>query len=122
MFSVQLSSLIGRSLAIAFLVAVTGCQMTGQPLTITAQQLSTTDQAVPPNQIIRIKGVVVDQVPLADGAIAYELQDATGRIWVLAKQKMANQGDQIEITGKVRYLTEGDNLDSRDKVYVELES
>ncbi|HIK16066.1 MAG TPA: hypothetical protein IGS53_12385 [Leptolyngbyaceae cyanobacterium M33_DOE_097] len=122
MFSVQPSSLIGRSLAIAFLVAIAGCQMTDQPLTFTAQQLSTTDQAVSPNQIIRIKGVVVDQVPLADGAIAYELQDATGRIWVLAKQKMANQGDQIEITGKVRYLTEADNLDSRDKVYVELES
>jgi len=122
MFSAQISSTIGRSLAIALLVAITGCQVAEQPLKVTAQQLSTTAQMVQPDQVIRMKGVVVDKVPLADGAIAYELQDETGRIWVLAKQKTANQGDQIEITGKVRYFPEQNQSDGQDRVYVELES
>jgi hypothetical protein len=51
---------------------------------------------------IYLKGRVSKQVPLL-GIRAYELQDATGTIWVLTEAPDPQPGDEVVIKGKIRY-------------------
>lgn len=69
----------------------------------------TTIQAVlaHPNQhwftaTVYVKGKVSDRVPLIDGLV-YQLQDRTGKIWVLTQRTTQPVGQQILIKGKVHY-------------------
>lgn len=51
---------------------------------------------------VYLKGKVESRAPFL-GTGAYQLQDNTGSIWVLTKQTVPQTGEQMLITGLVRY-------------------
>jgi hypothetical protein len=51
---------------------------------------------------VRLQGKVVQQVPLA-GWRLYQLQDSTGKIWVLTKRKNVRLQAPVKIEGKVYF-------------------
>lgn len=51
---------------------------------------------------VYLRGKAIRQVPLVDWRV-YQLQDATGSIWVLTKNTNLRLGEQVLIKGKVRY-------------------
>ncbi|QIR35505.1 hypothetical protein HCG51_01220 [Tolypothrix sp. PCC 7910] len=51
---------------------------------------------------VYIQGKVERQVPLAK-RWAYQIDDSTGKIWVVTDQTKLAKGDQVVIKGKVRY-------------------
>jgi uncharacterized protein YdeI (BOF family) len=56
---------------------------------------------------VYLQGKVSKQVPILKGQL-YELEDSTGKIWVLSsvepgKGRRSKPGQQIRIKGKVRY-------------------
>jgi hypothetical protein len=51
---------------------------------------------------VHLKGKVGDRAPLI-GGLLYQLQDDTGKIWVLTKRTAQPSGQQIAIEGQVRY-------------------
>lgn len=51
---------------------------------------------------VYIRGKVIRQVPLVDWRV-YQLQDATGSIWVLSKKTDLKPTEQVLIKGKVRH-------------------
>ncbi|MDZ7961563.1 MAG: hypothetical protein RMY34_27405 [Aulosira sp. DedQUE10] len=51
---------------------------------------------------VYIQGKVERQVPLAK-RWAYQIDDSTGKIWVVTNQTKLAKGDQVVIKGKVRY-------------------
>ncbi len=51
---------------------------------------------------VYLQGKVENRAPFVGNA-AYQLQDATGSIWILTKQTLPQLGDEIMLKGKVRY-------------------
>lgn len=51
---------------------------------------------------VYIQGKVERQVPLLE-RWAYQINDSTGKIWVISRQSDINEGDQVVFKGKVRY-------------------
>lgn len=51
---------------------------------------------------VYIAGAVIRTVPLLKNG-AYQLQDSTGKIWILTQEKLPLKGDKIAIKGIVRY-------------------
>lgn len=70
------------------------------------------------DKIVYLRGTVGDRVPLVDGTV-YELQDSTGKVWILTKGQPPNSGEETLIKGIVRYKSI--LLDGRDQgsLYVE---
>ncbi|MFM7425693.1 MAG: hypothetical protein ACKO7W_11990 [Elainella sp.] len=63
-------------------------------------------------QTVQLQGTVGSRAPLLQGQI-YELQDETGKIWVLSPKANLQTGTSILIQGQVRYESieiEGQNL------------
>jgi hypothetical protein len=58
---------------------------------------------------VYLKGRVGDQAPFL-GTGAYQLQDATGSIWVVTQQTLPAKGDEVLMRGKAQYqsITVGD--------------
>lgn len=54
------------------------------------------------NATVYIQGKVAHRVPLLDLQV-YQLQDASGKIWVLTEQKDLQLADKVLIKGNVRY-------------------
>jgi hypothetical protein len=54
------------------------------------------------NSTVYLRGQVSDRVPLLDAQV-YQLQDATGKIWVLTDQTTPKQGDAVYIKGTVKF-------------------
>lgn len=54
--------------------------------------------------IVYIQGQVEKQAPLMK-QWAYQINDSTGKIWVVTNQKNLAKGAQVVIKGKVRYRT-----------------
>lgn len=50
---------------------------------------------------IQLQGKVGDRIPLIKAQI-YELQDNTGKIWVITTDRTLKTGDQVKIQGKIR--------------------
>lgn len=69
-------------------------------------------------KIVQVKGTVGNHAPLL-GKTAYELQDSTGRIWVLATHSIPNPGDQVVIKGKLLYQSILLNGREQGSVYLE---
>ncbi|MCU0545201.1 MAG: DNA-binding protein [Oscillatoriaceae cyanobacterium Prado104] len=70
---------------------------------------------------VYLKGKVGNRAPFVGNA-AYQLQDGTGRIWVLTKQSLPQRGDEMLLKGNVRYKSITiKNLAGRDlgEVYIE---
>jgi uncharacterized protein YdeI (BOF family) len=53
------------------------------------------------DQVIYLRGSIGRTVPLLQGTV-YELQDATGRIWVLSRNQVPKTGTEVLIRGIVR--------------------
>ncbi|HEY9769060.1 MAG TPA: hypothetical protein V6C71_11295 [Coleofasciculaceae cyanobacterium] len=51
---------------------------------------------------VYLKGKVVNLAPFLDYA-AYQIEDATGKIWVVTTQKPPEFGQPIDIKGKIQY-------------------
>lgn len=51
---------------------------------------------------VSLQGTVARQAPLLDAHL-YQLQDATGKIWVLSRKPPLQPGQSIRIQGQVRY-------------------
>ncbi|TVP58001.1 MAG: hypothetical protein EA343_22040 [Nodularia sp. (in: Bacteria)] len=51
---------------------------------------------------IYVQGKVEKQVPLVN-QWAYQINDSTGKIWVITDQPNLKEGEQVVIRGKVRY-------------------
>ena len=51
---------------------------------------------------VYLRGNVENRAPFVGNA-AYQLQDATGSIWILTKQALPQLGDELLLKGKVRY-------------------
>ncbi len=69
-------------------------------------------------QTVQLRGTVGNRAPLLQGQV-YELQDETGKIWVLSPNRDLKTGMPILIQGQVRYEAievEGQNL---GEVYIE---
>ncbi len=102
-----------------------GCRAPDAPLklpppTHTVEQLQTL-AAQTPSQVIKVhlQGAVVDWVPLAGGAIAYELQDSTGRVWVISRTEKVERGSEVSVQGTLRTVAMSENLPIQGRVYVE---
>jgi hypothetical protein len=70
----------------------------GSNVTQIAEIKSDTDQ----QRVIYIQGKVERQVPLLE-QWAYQINDSTGKIWVISRQADLKEGDQVVFKGKVRY-------------------
>ncbi|MBM0743662.1 hypothetical protein JOY44_18915 [Phormidium sp. CLA17] len=72
------------------------------------------------NSVVTVKGVVGDRVPILDGTV-YEVQDATGKIWILTKKQPPAPGQEAVITGNIRFKSIPLNGQEQGSVYVEQE-
>lgn len=70
--------------------------------------------------IVTLKGTVGDRAPLLGGTV-YELQDATGKIWVLTKGQAPEKGQEIVVKGTLRYQSIPIAGKEQGSVYVEQE-
>ncbi len=70
------------------------------------------------NSVVSVKGVVGDRVPILNGTV-YELQDSTGKIWVLTKKQPPNSEQELTITGNLRFKSIPLNGQEQGSVYVE---
>lgn len=87
------------------------------PMTIAAlKQMSTETSAH--TKIVQIKGKVGNRAPLL-GKTAYELQDSTDSIWVLATDPIPNAGDEVVIQGKLLYQSILINGKEQGSAYIE---
>jgi hypothetical protein len=78
-------------------------------------------KTVDPNSGVTIKGVVGDRVPILDGTV-YQLQDSTGKIWVLTQKQPPNPGKEVVVTGILRFKSIPLNGQEQGSVYVEQQS
>jgi hypothetical protein len=54
------------------------------------------------DRIIYLKGKVIDRVPFIDSG-SYQLQDATGTLWILTNKELPAIGAEIVIKGQIEY-------------------
>jgi hypothetical protein len=54
------------------------------------------------NSTVYLQGKVEKRAPFL-GAGAYQLQDATGSVWIITNKTLPNQGDEVTIKGDVNY-------------------
>ncbi len=64
--------------------------------------ISELQQARDANSTVYLEGTVGSRAPFL-GAGAYQLQDATGSIWVLTDRTLPLQGEEVKIKGNVAY-------------------
>lgn len=55
-----------------------------------------------PEEAIYLQGTVVNNAPFMDNG-SYQLQDATGTVWVLTNGTLPKPGDEITIKGQIEY-------------------
>ena len=70
---------------------------------------------------VYLRGKVENRAPFVGNA-AYQLQDGTGKMWILTKQPLPQLGDEVLLKGEVRYKSiTVKELANRDlgEVYVE---
>ncbi|PSB18025.1 hypothetical protein C7B65_16895 [Phormidesmis priestleyi ULC007] len=126
-------SILTRGFGLSLLVGLLGCsrpilqadetQLRPEAM-LSTLDLSTTKisdlQKQKTNFTVHLQGKVGAQAPLA-GLSAYELQDATGKVWVVAKSAPLAPGTEVKVTGKVRYQSILLNGQDRGSVYIEQE-
>ena len=70
------------------------------------------------NSVVSVKGVVGDRVPILEGTV-YELQDSTSKIWVITKKQPPDSGQEVVVTGTLRFKSILLNGQEQGSVYVE---
>jgi len=100
-------------LLLGLTIALTSCS----PL-VTVQTVRQQPQRNWFTETVKLQGQVGSLAPLINGQV-YELQDTTGKIWVLSPSRHSKSGQRILIQGRVRYQPieiAGQNL---GEVYIE---
>lgn len=54
------------------------------------------------NSTVKLEGMVIDRVPLLNAEV-YQLQDETGKIWILTPYSNQEPGERLLVKGKVRF-------------------
>jgi len=67
---------------------------------------------------VQLRGRVSNHAPLL-GKSAYELQDTTGSIWVIATEPIPSRGDEVIIQGKLLYQSIPLNGKEQGDFYIE---
>lgn len=67
---------------------------------------------------VSLQGKVISQAPLVGGS-AFELQDATGSIWVMSKAAPPALGTEVTVQGTLHYQSLQLNGQEQGTVYVE---
>jgi hypothetical protein len=106
MRSLPKSGVLHLSVLPLVLVSVLSCGPLAQLPGLDSAQVTTKIQSIRQHPLkttvtIRIRGRILRQVPLV-GSQAYELEDETGRIWVVTKQVLTT-GNVTTVQGVVRY-------------------
>lgn len=70
------------------------------------------------DSLVYVRGRVGDRVPLAEGAV-YELQDSTGKIWVLTKGEAPQNGQEVVVQGTLRFKSIVLNDQEQGSLYLE---
>lgn len=91
------SILLCRLVLLGGLLSLLGCS----PL-VTVQSVQQQTQRNWLSETVKLRGQVGNLAPLLKGQV-YELQDSTGKIWVLSPSRQLKSGQQILIRGRVRY-------------------
>ncbi|MCU0515572.1 MAG: hypothetical protein MUC60_01675 [Oscillatoria sp. Prado101] len=55
------------------------------------------------NSTVYVRGKVEKRAPFLGKGGAYQLQDATGNVWVITNKTLPNLGDEVSIKGSVNY-------------------
>lgn len=82
---------------LALLAGLTGCSRV-----TTVQDVQAHPQRNWFTSTVYLRGTVSDRAPLIGGQV-YQLQDSSGKIWVLTNQTNLKVGDRIWIKGRVHY-------------------
>lgn len=77
---------------------ILGCLVSCQAPLISIEEVSTKKTG----KTVYLTGTVVHLAPFVDNA-AYQIEDGTGKIWVVTPQTPPKIGQQINIKGKVEY-------------------
>lgn len=56
-----------------------------------------------PHFSVHVKGKITAIAPFASGLRAFEVQDETGRIWIVTKEKVPSKGSAVVVKGTVRH-------------------
>lgn len=70
------------------------------------------------NAIFQLRGKVINRAPLLGKAV-YEIQDPTGRIWVLTTEQSPKIGDEVVLKGKLLYRSIPLNGKEQGALYIE---
>jgi len=89
-----LDSLKSTNLWWIMLSSLIGCQATFTPI----QEISVKKTG----KTVNLRGEVIHIAPFVANA-AYQIEDNTGKIWVVTEQNLPQLGQQINIKGKIEY-------------------
>lgn len=70
------------------------------------------------NAMVQVKGKVGRSVPLVEGTV-YQLNDGTGQIWVVTRQKAPPVGSTVQIKGKLRYQPFASGMPQQGAMFIE---
>ncbi|MGD1875598.1 MAG: hypothetical protein ACFB02_21395 [Mastigocoleus sp.] len=74
------------------------------------------------DQVIYVEGKVEKVVPLLEGKRLYQLNDSSGKIWVLANKTNFRIGEKVVVKGKIKYKDIPINKQDFGDLYIEEES
>ncbi|MEM9449329.1 MAG: hypothetical protein AAGA75_12450 [Cyanobacteria bacterium P01_E01_bin.6] len=111
LFVVRLIRTLSWRTLLITLVGVSGCQSLNQPLPLKLtgriRSVNAIQTRVNVGSTLYVKGTVGERVPLIQGQV-YELEDSTGRIWVVTKDATIATGEELLIRGTLSYLATPD--------------
>jgi hypothetical protein len=117
----------GFGMFLAIMVGLVGC---GSPATsspdrssqpaIATISIESVHKTAPKASLVALKGIVGDRAPLL-GATVYELQDNTGKIWILTQKTAPEKGQEVVVTGTLRFRSIPINGQEQGSAYVEQE-
>lgn len=89
-----------------------------QPSPMPISSIADLQQPEGKNPNVYLKGKVGDRVPILQGTV-YELQDATGKVWVLTQAPAPQAGDEVTVKGVVRFKSIVLDGKEQGSIYVE---
>ncbi|MEQ9485377.1 hypothetical protein [Coleofasciculus sp. F4-SAH-05] len=75
---------------------------TGSAYTVDVTAIREIQSAQTSQQVVYLQGQVISQAPFLNSG-AYQLEDTTGKIWVVSNQELPKVGDRVVIRGQVQF-------------------
>ncbi|WP_446362922.1 hypothetical protein [Coleofasciculus chthonoplastes] len=75
---------------------------TGSAYTVDVTAIREIQSAQTSPQVVYLQGQVISQAPFLNSG-AYQLEDTTGKIWVVSNQELPKVGDLVVIRGQVQF-------------------